>query len=284
MNKGPKGRKGRKAPKKRPKGDFGYQVGLIRLGNGFTLVELLTVISILLTISVLTVPAWNSLQGAHNAATVAYEIQDLLREARGYAMGNNTHVFVGILEENAASVPSDPPPRKGIGRVVMATCASLDGTKGYDNTSSPQTSWTAHYGKGRNLRALGKLHQFENIHIAASLGPPPPSGAMARPDVNYYYRLGHSSCGSVTPITWPIGSDLSSGFEYRFDKVIRFDPQGIPRIQYKTNGDTIVREMEIGLQQTHGNQWEGLPSGPNTGNQSAIQIDGVTGITMIFRP
>jgi len=247
--------------------------------------ELLVVLALMMTIMAFLAPALQGLQAHRNATEAAYEIEDLLRQARSYAMGNNTHVFVGILEENAAASPSDPPPRRaGVGRVIVSAYASLDGTKGYENSSSPQKSWSDSYRKGSNLLPLGQLRKFENLHLAATLGPPPSNGGMARPDVNYYYRLGHSSCCSVTPIVWPKGSDLEKGYQYRFDKVIRFDPLGTPRIQYKTNGETIVQEMEISLQQTHGNQWQGLPSSPNGGNQCAIQIDGITGITRIFSP
>ena len=253
--------------------------------SGFTLIELLVVISILMTMSFLAIPAWRTIGGAQDAATTIYEVEGIFRQARAYAMANNTHVFVGILEENAESRPSDPSPRTGIGRVVVAAFASLDGTKGYDNTTTaPDTSWKNHYINGNNLRAIGRLRRFENLHLAATLGVPPGTGAMARPDVNYYYRLGHSRCSSVTPIAWPIGSSLNSPSSCYFEKVIRFDPHGIPRMQYRTNANTIVLWMEIGLQQTHGNQWQGLPAGPNSGNQAAILINGITGVTRIYRP
>jgi Tfp pilus assembly protein FimT len=246
----------------------------------FTLVELLVCVAILFAMGLLMKPAWSAIAGAQNATTACYEIAGILHQARAYAMANNTHVFVGILEENAERPATDPAPRTGIGRVIIAAFASSDGTKGYDSA----LSWKDRYLNGGNLRPISNLRKFENLHVAATLGAPPPSGAMARPDVNYYYRLGHSSCSSVTPITWPIGSALDAGYQYRFDKVIRFDPLGTPRIQYKTNSNTIVLRMEIGLQQTHGNQWQGLPSSPNGGNQSAIQIDGITGATRIYRP
>lgn len=251
---------------------------------GFTLVELLTVLALIALLSVLVAPALRGIQGAQNATTAAYELEALLRQARGYAMAENTHVFVGILEEDAGKSLADRPPRTGIGRVVVAVVASCNGTKGYDYGNSPQSSWTRHYANGANLKPICNLRKFENLHLAASLGQPPATGAMARPDVNYYYRLGHSKCSSVTPITWPLGSNLNSGFQYRFEKVIRFDPSGTPRIQYKTNGNTIVEEMEIGLQETHGNLWQGLPTDPNRGNHSAILIDGITGTTRIYRP
>ena len=252
--------------------------------HGFTLLELLVTLSIAVTMWLLAAPAFNSLARSQSATTAGYEIAGILQQARAYAMANNTHVFVGLLEENAAQPDSAPPPRNGIGRVIIATFAASDGTKGYDSGQSPQSSWLAQYRQGANLRPLGKLRQFENLHLASSLGPPPGSGAMARPEVTTYYRLGHPSCCSVTPIAWPIGRGLAGGFQYRFEKVIRFDPMGTPRIQYRTNANALAQYMEIGLQQTRGNRWEGFPESPNGGNQTALVIDGITGAIRIYRP
>jgi hypothetical protein len=246
--------------------------------------ELLVVLFLVAILGSVALAAFTSLAHHQNASTSAYDIADIFKQARNHALSNNTHVFVAILEEDLAKPLAAPPPRTGIGRVVIAVFESADGTKGFDNSSSPQVSWKAQYQNGRNLRPLGRLRVFDNLHLSASLGTPPAKGAMARPEVNYYYRLGHSSCSSVTPIAWPIGRDLEGGYQYLFEKVVRFDPVGTPRIQYKTNADTIVHWMEIGLQPTHGNQWLGPSPDPNTGNQAAILIDGISGEARIFRP
>ena len=72
-----------------------------------------------------------------------------------------------------------------------------------------------------------------------------------------------------------IGSAIGSGL-YSFQKVVNFDPQGIARIQYATERDAIVEYMDIGLQQTHGTTV--------SSNVAAIQIDGMSGTTRIYRP
>jgi hypothetical protein len=61
--------------------------------------------------------------------------------------------------------------------------------------------------------------------------------------------------------------------------VISFDPQGVARIQYSTNTDTISPYTEVGLQQTHGTTVD-----VNSPNVVAVQLTGVGGNVTIYRP
>jgi hypothetical protein len=101
---------------------------------------------------------------------------------------------------------------------------------------------------------------------------------MARPNISSdNYRIG-SAPSSVTPFDWPLGFALDGG-QYSFKKVINFDPQGVARIQYSNNTDTISMYTEIGLQQTHGTTVDA-----NTPNVVAIQLGGVGGSVTVYRP
>ena len=227
------------------------------------------------------VPAITGIKGASDVSTTASSIAGTLEQARAYAMANNTYVWVGFAEVDASKSTSASPQTVGVGRVAVAVVASRDGTRGYDisngNLSSP--CWS-NYNKGTNLIAISKIQSFDNTHLASLFSDIPNSGGLSRQTVtNTTYMIGNTDSSSVTPFAWPLGNALGAG-QYQFQTVINFDPQGVARLQTISNNDGIVSFMDIGLIPTHGN------TAPATtpANVSAIQIDGMTGSTRIYRP
>jgi prepilin-type N-terminal cleavage/methylation domain-containing protein len=250
---------------------------------GFTLIELLVVIGIIALLMVLIVPAFTNIKSGTDATSAAYTIKGALDTARTYAKANNTFVWVGFKEVDVSQDASVTPQTSGTGRVAIAIVASKNGQRGYDITNPilPSPAWTS-YNNGANLVALTKLQRLDNVHLATTLNgtlnPPPTSGNMARPYIaSNNYIIGNAPT-SVTPFDWPLGSALNAG-QYSFQKVINFDPQGVARIQYSTNSDSIGAYTEIGLQQTHGTAVD--TASPNV---AAIQLGGVGGSVTIYRP
>jgi Tfp pilus assembly protein FimT len=240
------------------------------------LLELLIVVGIIGLLMVLMAPAFTYIKGGTDVTTAAYTIKGALDTARTYAKANNTYTWVGFKEVDASQDASVSPQVTGSGRVAIAIVASKDGTRGYDITipTLPNPAWI-NYNNGANLVAVGKLQRLENVHLAGALTM---AGNMARPSVaSDNYRVGNAPA-SVTPFDWPLGSALDTG-QYSFKKVINFDPQGVARIQYSNNTDTISPYTEIGLQQTHGTTVD-----TNSPNVVAIQLSGVGGSLTIFRP
>jgi len=245
-------------------------------GGAFTLVELIIVVGIIGLLLVLVAPAFTTIKGGTNVTDAAYTIKGVLDTALTYAKANNTYTWVGFEEVDASSSAAVRPQISGTGRVAIAVVASKDGTRGYDitNTNLPNPAW-ANYSNGANLVAVGKLQYLENIHLAGALTM---AGSMARPNISSNTYLIGIAPASVTPFDWPLGSALNGG-QYSFQKVINFDPQGVARIQYSTNTDTISAYTEVGLQQTHGTTVD-----VNSLNVVAIQVSGVGANVKIYRP
>ena len=256
-----------------------------RAPAGFTLVELLVVISLLLLVMTLVIPALNGMKGAGDVTKAAYDITGALDQARAYAMANNTYVYVGIGEFSSEQASSSQlqVSGTGIGRVLIATVASSDGTRGYDpqnlttSGSSPSgTTWSA----SSKLGTVGTLQHIDNMHLASGLNGPnvvlPTTGGLARPlisDTTYVISTPGPST-QPTSFNWP----PSGAARYTFNSVINFSPQGVARIQTTSSSDLIPAYIEIGLQQTHGTV---VSSGSNV---AIVQVDGVSGQTRIYRP
>src|SRR5438874_4819760 len=88
---------------------------------------------------VLVVPAFTTIKSGTDVTSAAYTIKGVLDTARTYAKANNTYTWVGFYEENttATSPTNQVPAYSGIGRVLLATVSSTDGTKIYNESSDP---------------------------------------------------------------------------------------------------------------------------------------------------
>lgn len=229
-------------------------------------------------------PAMNAMKGASDVNKVVYDLASTLEQARAYAIGNRTYVWVGIGEFDASKSASAKPQVPGVGRLAVAVVASKDGTRGYEYTSANLATPPWPTTDGAHLMPVSKVQLFENVHLAPSFSSIPNSGKTARPTVSEgTYQLGNTATdASVTQFSWPLGQKLgAASAQFTFRKVIYFDPKGAARIQYQGNNDGLYRYIDIGLLPTRGNT---LLAGGAAANVAAIQINAITGKTRIYRP
>lgn len=255
---------------------------------GFTLVELLVVIGVMVIMTSLVTPAFHNMNAAGNIDEAAYDLKGALEVARSYATSNNTYVWVGFYEEDG-SRSSTSPATAGTGRIVVSIVASKDGTMIYDPTALAANPANAVAVPPESLLQVNKLLKINNMHLkTAAPGDPafpaanPNSGGgdfQSRPAAND----GNSQIGDTTPGTpssrpfqYPVGSS-SAPAQYIFRKAIQFSPRGEARVNNSNYPVTPV--IEIGLQPTHGGVVDA-----NAKNVAAIQITGIAGNVTIYRP
>jgi Tfp pilus assembly protein FimT len=261
---------------------------------------LLIVVGIIGLLLVLLAPAFTNLKSGSDFTNAVYGIQAVLENARTYAKANRTYVFVGFAEVDSSVDPSASPQLAGNGRVAVAVVASKDGTRHFQYATSNQgADWQANYAdstkpeyRGGHLTPVGKLQRFENLHfMPLDFGPWSPTTYQNSKMARYQptgapYTLGGDWSGitPATPFTWPLGSPLNSGYQYRFDRVVIFDPTGVARIATSTNADAIAHVMEIDFQPTHGTVTPTPPSSQDVGNHAVVQLGTTDGAVRVYRP
>ncbi|MEO7934116.1 MAG: prepilin-type N-terminal cleavage/methylation domain-containing protein [Chthoniobacterales bacterium] len=248
---------------------------------GFTLVELLAVLAIVILIMALAGPTLLKLKGAGDVTSAAYDISGLVENARAFALANNTYTWVGFYEENNTALsalpatPSPTPPYPGKGRVIMAAIASKDGTTIVNDSVSGTSVLdpTRFYQINKNIK-------LENIHLVDIGAPDPtqdPNALGSRSSLPYNNTL-QGPFSSQTRISSE-GTEVtrrpfvSQG--YTFYKTIRFNPRGEAQIN---STYTPKRCAEIGIIPTHG-----IIPDTASKNVVAIQFTGIAGNVKIYR-
>ena len=227
---------------------------------------------------VLIAPAFTTIKSGGDVTSGASTIQGVLYTARTYAKANNTYVWIGFYEEDAtATTPTNSaPPYPGKGRVLLATVASKDGTKIYQDTD-PSASLPSD-----RISQVGKLVRIEGVHLTDIGNPSPTPNPTPIPDTLAARPYTPYTEGSPLDHFDRISSDSAdttlfrfTAQNYTFYKTIRFSPGGEANIN---STYTLKHEGEIGIKPTHGTAVD-----TNSPNVVAIQFTGVGGSIKIYR-
>jgi prepilin-type N-terminal cleavage/methylation domain-containing protein len=230
-----------------------------RRSFGFTLLELLIVVSIIGLLLVLIAPAFTTIKGGTDVTSAAYTIKGVLDNARTYAKANNTYTWVGFWGSIGSNVT---------GSVALSVVASKDGTDLGTSVNQPPGN---RVDMTTLVTPVGKVTRLDNAHIGDT-GTPTDNGTEfeSRASVDSYYRI--NAAGMSDYYFTEQGT--------QFDYWIRFSPRGEAVV--KGGATQITQYAEIGLLPTHGTTLAATIN-PASGNLVAIQISGLGGNVRIYR-
>jgi prepilin-type N-terminal cleavage/methylation domain-containing protein len=241
-----------------------------RSHQGFTLVEMLVILSIASILSLLVSAGFQSILGSVENGQVS-DIASTLARARAYAMANNTYVFVGIQEVDASNV-STVTQTAGTGRIGVSVVASNDGTRIYDYTAPGALT-------AARLTTVAPLRHYDNLHITTI----PVNATLPNATSGTTYNLASSSGAtlstSLTTFQWPLSGTAQYSFGNNASSpgtVIQFNPQGQAQIVTGAFTDSVLQWIEIDLTPTHGTTISGK-------NPATILIDGASGSVSVYR-
>jgi prepilin-type N-terminal cleavage/methylation domain-containing protein len=249
--------------------------------SGFTLTELMVVLGIMAILTLVALPAIESLIKAGGFTKAVYDMSDSLNLSRSYAMAQNTYVYVGLAEfDRTQDISVSPQIAGGLGRVAMASVATKDGT-------SDVTTWT---GTSTDLVLLRQPQVFDFLHLSDNI-PVAATGNMARPATptnSLNYAANNASFSGATTFSVPLGG--AAGGKYTFTSSIGYNSQGGLFLASKDPATGTITSVpspqwvEIDLQPVSGNIPPPKIGDANVGNQAALLIDGVTGAATVYRP
>jgi prepilin-type N-terminal cleavage/methylation domain-containing protein len=225
-----------------------------RQPNAFTLVEILTVLSIMAIITAIAVPAMMGSTASGRMNQNLLELTGVLEQSREYALSQNTYVWVAFAPGTDGS---------GVNTLSVALLASKDGT----DPASPASWANTSYGSVPNIQIgliskIITLRQFTLVPAATFSTTQIPSLPPAPGPIN-----GLASSSGFFSLQMP-----GTATSLTFNKALQFCPTGEAR-----NGTSPVDLLELDLEPQKGNAYDQK-------NVAVIRVNGLTGESIVYRP
>ena len=245
--------------------------------SGFTLVELLTVIAIVVILAAISVTALVGVSGAKQFTRSIDQIQGILDQAREYAIAQNTFVWVLFYPVDPSTLT--PPDNSG-DALYVAVVASNDGSDPV-NFATPSPA-TIPYATGTTTVALimpvvhikqvaiGTASYFTQAQIPSLPVnfPSTPTPPGAKPAFSV------TGNGLSLPVASAAGDISGSGNVQNTQNVsvVQFTPTGAAR-----TSSSPIDSIWINFERT-----KAYKAG-DTKNIAAIRINGLIGLTTVYR-
>ena len=222
-------------------------------GHGaFTLIELLAVVSIMILLVALAGMGWQNINASGRFNKALNEISGILEQGRAYAVAQDTYVWV-VLYQNT---PASNRPLEAF----AAAFASNDGTDPFNWTGSVAMPSPGAVGS-TTLGQITRTYYYKGLHLQTTTLP----NALANPNfpatVPVFLCTGQSDSGRVA---------LSGSSSVYW--VIEFTPTGAAH-----NGPNPIDSIWLGMQPSLS------PTNLDTHNIASLKVNGITGLTSIYR-
>lgn len=216
--------------------------------RGFSLIELLSVVSVMALLGTLIVPSLSRLVMGENFTRSLITLSNSIEKAQAYAVGNNTYTIVAFSEPDAE------------GKVAVAIFGSRDGSPGVSDLTKNSGAHTVLDPRSEQTGSLVVLERpaiLEGVRLEDTLP-------------------GDSSLTLGSASTW---SKNGASFTYKdrtYTRALQFTPGGEARIS--TLLPQAVRVIAVPV--------KGTPANPvvNGFAASAVQVAGLTGSVSVVRP
>lgn len=211
--------------------------------KGFSLVELLAVVGIVVLLGSLSIPALTAINNASRLNNAIINIQGSLQVAKTYAVTNRTYVWVGFTVENTGT--ANPTIRMAM---IHTKKGSLFGSTG---TFDP-SRWSP----------VQQPIAVSGVDMDSTLGGS--SGDITEDDST----LTDTLTDPIPDFDWRVGDA-----DYTFTDIIQFGPDGRASLELDVDDQSIpLRFVRIGLLDAK-----------NTDNYAVIRVSGTTGNVELYR-